>query len=135
MKTTLEFISHYLQDGKPRKLIHIVNAVRALGWEPSISAQYIGVYQCLWNHPELFKRVSVGTYRMLSSTSSPLALDQDQIRELIFDILKKKKKQSVAQVWRALLQHKIIVTYNATQHLLQSDMFTKDEYSRYSNEQ
>ncbi len=134
MTTLVEYLTHYLQDGTPRKLIHIVNAAKALGWNPSVSSQYIGVYQCMRNRPDLFERVSVGEYRMITNTQNTLCLDQDQLREVIFDLLKKKSKRTVAQVWRALQDKGLVVGYSATQYLLQADMFTKDGYSRYSNE-
>lgn len=134
MTTLVEYLTHYLQDGVPRKLIHIVHAVKALGWDASVSSQYIGVYQCIRNHPELFERVSMGEYRLVTNTHNTLCLDQDQLREVVSDLLKKKSKRTVAQVWRALQDKGIIIGYSATQYLLQADMFTKDGYSRYSNE-
>jgi len=134
MKTLIEYITHYLQDGKPRRLVHIAYAVKSMGWEAGISNQYMGVYQCLHNHPELFKKVGPAMYQLLVDTTGKLDLDQDQIREVIVDFLKKRPKQTASQIWYRLQAYGVAITYNATQYLLQSDMFKKDGYLRYSNE-
>lgn len=134
MKRLIDYMIHYMQDGQPRRLIHIAQAVKAMGWEAGLSNQYHGVYMTLRNNPNIFKRVSDGTYVMTKDINSKLDLDTDQIREVIFDMLKKHPKQTVAQVWKQLMSQNIPMTYAATHYLLQSDLFTSDAFCRYSND-
>jgi hypothetical protein len=135
MNSLLEYVKHYLQDGRSRKLIDIVTAVHAMGWQSSPSSRYIHIYHELREHPELFERVTWGHYRLKKNRPARVtSLSPDERRDLIEDILRKHPKQTPTQVWRGLQALGITITYKATAHLLKSDMFTKDEFSRYSVE-
>lgn len=128
----VEFMTLYMQDGQPKKLIHIVEACHALGWRPGFSAQYIGVYQMLRNHPETFERTSEGHYKLKLDLNAPLTQDEDQIIEIIAGILKRAESMTVNQMWYALRAQGVIVSYTTTEHLLKQPLF-KQRQHRYSN--
>lgn len=128
----VELMTLYMQDGQPKKLIHIVEACHALGWRPGFSAQYIGVYQMLRNHPETFERTEAGHYRLKLDLNGPLKHDEDQITGIISGILKRAESMTVNQMWYALRAQDVIVSYTTTEHLLNSPCFKRRQH-RYSN--
>lgn len=128
----IELMTLYMQDGQPKKLIHIVEACHAMGWMPGMSSQYIGVYKMLRDHPETFERTAPGFYKLKLDLHSPLKHDADQIIGIISGILKRAESMTVNQMWYALRAQDVIVSYTTTEHLLQSPCF-KRRQNRYSN--
>lgn len=130
-KPLLAYIKEYLSDGKPKKLINIVDDVHSMGWKSSPSSRYIHFYHELREHPELFKRVAPGYYQ-LNKNVKCVKFDRDDVLEFISNILKRKPNQSVAQIWRSLQTRGVAISYKATYQKLQSDLFVKVGFGRYS---
>jgi hypothetical protein len=130
-KHLLDYVIRCLQDGKSKRLRDIVSIVHDMGWKSSITSKYIHVYHELREHPELFKRVSRGHYRLKSKVKIR-PLSGDQRINVVEDLLKEHPKQTVTQVWRAVQALGFTITYKSVQGILKSDLFTKDEFSRYS---
>lgn len=129
----LDYIIQYMQDGTPRRLVHIAQAVKAMGYEASITTQYLGVYQTLLYNPTLFKRVGIGMYQLIKSNSTPITKDQDQIQEMIIEFLKKHPEQMTVHIWRHLQDKGVVVSYSAVQYILDSGPFIRERHSRFSN--
>jgi hypothetical protein len=129
----IDYIVQYMQDGTPRRLVHIAQAVKAMGYQASISTQYLGVYQTLMDNPTLFKRVGVGMYQLIKSNAVMVNKDQDYIKTMIVDLLRKYPRQLPVHVWGHLQDEGVVVAYSTVQYILDSDSFIQDRQSRYSN--
>lgn len=129
----LDYIVQYMQDGTPRRLVHIAQAVKAMGCQSSISTQYLGVYVALMNHPTLFKKLGGGMYQLIKTNADPISKDQDQIQEMIVQLLRKSPKQLPVHIWRHLQDKGVVVSYSAVQYILDSGSFIREQHSRYSN--
>jgi hypothetical protein len=128
----IDYIVQYMQDGTPRRLVHIAQAVKAMGCELSITTQYVGVYQVMIDYPHLFKQLGDGMYQIIKANPT-LSKDQDQIKEMIVDLLREYPKMSPVFIWKHLQDKKVVVSFSIVQCILDSDSFVREHPARYSN--
>jgi len=128
----IDYIVQYMQDGTPRRLVHIAQAVKAMGCNLSITTQYMGVYQALIDNSTLFKRVKPGVYQLIKATTNQ-SKDQDQIKDMIVELLRKYPQMTPVGVWRYLQDEGVVVSYSTVQYILDSDAFIRERHARYSN--
>jgi len=120
-KLCVDYISQVLADGKPAKLIDIVQAVQAAGWKSSLSSKYINVYHELREHPQLFERVNKGYYRLKRAAVFNKPVDRDDLKDTIIAIARRRPLLTATQIWRTLQRKGIFITYRDVYYILKTD--------------